>query len=1241
MNVKNSNSTKKRPLPQYFIAAILVIAVLLVIIPLTTVYMLTRAYDEQIRIETKQISFSIQQTVQSFVGGAYNLSQELAANPSVLTMDAEILTPILADCVARNDYMLLLYITGTDGMQIARSSGQPGDRSGRFWYIQMMETEKPFVSPSYYSLTTSMPCTSVFFPMYEKNSDEMIGILGADIDLASLQRLTEQFASPDSGRFSFIIDGEGVVIAHPDNDFLETLTNYKTLIKTVSVTDDFGNAVLNPDTSVVTRDEEFFVSDGFKQVIESVMNGSGGLEIVEYDGADFFMSYESISLPGFSDSWSVITLQNRTVAMSAASQLFAQVIIIVVCVLAIFVLLIAGFIKTLRTTIKNLEQAQSTTRTVLDTNPQAIVLFDSDFKVVNCNPSAINLLRFNSKKELRENFFERIEKYLPKVQPEGRISIPVTERLKLAATDGYNRVETELHLGNGSKNLLVEMVRIPYANSFAVILYAYDMTDLRIREKELLKAHESNELHLTKLDAVVKSTKIGLYDVSINENNFLHEQNTVVFTDEFRNMLGYSNENDFPSTLENWKKHLHPEDEKQAVEAVVRHISDKSGQTPYDEEYRLLKKNGEYAYFRACGEAIRDKNGNVIRIAGALMDITAAKNRLRDSEQQRIAAEAANERFRIMLDTTPLICNLWNKDGKVFDCNEAALKLFDMNKKDYMEKFLQLAPEIQPDGKFTADIARDMLEKVFSEGSCTFEYIAQKLDGTPIPQHVTLTRVTYEGEHIAVGYGRDLREHKRMMLELEAAQATTFAMFDANPNVNILFSSRFEVIDCNSFALKFLGFETKYEMINGFAERIAKALPKIQPDGRISTSLAERLNAAVQNGTEKFETELFLINRKIIWEVEFRKIPYEDNFAIIAFARDITDTRRRQLELMKANEINELQLTKLNLIIGATQIALWDMYVIKEDPTNPANEIVYSDEFRNMLGYENENDFPNLISSWSDKLHPEDKKNAVDAFAAHMLDKTGKTPFDIEYRLQKKDGEYSFFHAWGETVRDDDGNPVHVAGALMDITEEKNIIINTERLRHQAEEANKAKSVFLANMSHEIRTPLNAVIGLSDLILQSNEWNDENYYRLERINSAGTTLLSTVNDILDISKIESGKFELVPTTYDIPSMINSTVTQSILHRGEKPIEFLMNVCENIPAYLHGDELRMKQILNNFLSNAFKYTLAGTVELSASAERDGENVWLTFTIRDTGIGIKKEDMEKLFSDYVQLDMSANR
>ena len=210
-------------------------------------------------------------------------------------------------------------------------------------------------------------------------------------------------------------------------------------------------------------------------------------------------------------------------------------------------------------------------------------------------------------------------------------------------------------------------------------------------------------------------------------------------------------------------------------------------------------------------------------------------------------------------------------------------------------------------------------------------------------------------------------------------------------------------------------------------------------------------------------------------------------------------------------------------------------------------------------------------------------------------------------------------------------------------------------LNETVQAASREKSKFLAQMSHEMRTPLNAIIGLSELTLDADEIHDESRQNLEKIYNAGETLLSTVNDLLDISKIEAGKFELVPVVYDTPSMINDAITQSIMRKGEKPIEFMLNVDENIPTKLYGDDLRVKQVLNNLLSNAFKYTKEGTVELtvcresSAPAEAgQGEGipsgsdaVWLSISVKDTGIGIHPENIDSLFRDYTQIDTTSNR
>jgi signal transduction histidine kinase/HPt (histidine-containing phosphotransfer) domain-containing protein len=199
-----------------------------------------------------------------------------------------------------------------------------------------------------------------------------------------------------------------------------------------------------------------------------------------------------------------------------------------------------------------------------------------------------------------------------------------------------------------------------------------------------------------------------------------------------------------------------------------------------------------------------------------------------------------------------------------------------------------------------------------------------------------------------------------------------------------------------------------------------------------------------------------------------------------------------------------------------------------------------------------------------------------------------------------------------------------------------------------AEAANQTKSTFLAKMSHEIRTPLNAILGISEIQIQSETLKDPKETReaFTRIFNSGDLLLGIINDILDMSKIEAGKLELTPAKYDVASLINDTVFLNMIKYENKPIDFVLNVDENVPSALFGDELRIKQILNNLLSNAFKYTNAGEVELSVSAdlptaEDSGDVITLVFRILDTGQGMTEDQITKLFEEYSRFNLEANR
>lgn len=195
--------------------------------------------------------------------------------------------------------------------------------------------------------------------------------------------------------------------------------------------------------------------------------------------------------------------------------------------------------------------------------------------------------------------------------------------------------------------------------------------------------------------------------------------------------------------------------------------------------------------------------------------------------------------------------------------------------------------------------------------------------------------------------------------------------------------------------------------------------------------------------------------------------------------------------------------------------------------------------------------------------------------------------------------------------------------------------------RDEAQAATKSKSDFLSNMSHEIRTPLNSVLGMNEMILRESK--DDNVIEYaQNVERSGRMLLALINDVLDLSKIESGKMEIIPVNYQISSLINDTVTMLYQRVEDKGLKLVVKIDPTLPNYLYGDEVRIQQVLTNILTNAIKYTDAGTITVNVGFREKGEKqIALIMSVADTGRGIKKEDMDHLFSAFQRVDEKKNR
>ena len=263
-----------------------------------------------------------------------------------------------------------------------------------------------------------------------------------------------------------------------------------------------------------------------------------------------------------------------------------------------------------------------------------------------------------------------------------------------------------------------------------------------------------------------------------------------------------------------------------------------------------------------------------------------------------------------------------------------------------------------------------------------------------------------------------------------------------------------------------------------------------------------------------------------------------------------------------------------------------------------------------------------------------------------MLDK--HKSFKIELEMINMQGEYIWVRLMFSRMKGYSRENPRVVYTVRDIDQEMKRLLNQANIIKAVEEQNeklktsdKAKSVFISNMSHEIRTPINAVLGMNEMIIRETTDEKIRSYAYD-IKNASKILLSIINDILDFSKIESGKMEIVPVEYDIVSLVNDVKNLISVKLKEKSLELILNISPDIPRKLYGDEIRITQILINLMTNAIKYTEKGTITLVMDSQKlSDDRIGLKVRVQDTGIGIRKEDMEKLFSEFQRLDERRNR
>jgi PAS domain S-box-containing protein len=319
---------------------------------------------------------------------------------------------------------------------------------------------------------------------------------------------------------------------------------------------------------------------------------------------------------------------------------------------------------------------------------------------------------------------------------------------------------------------------------------------------------------------------------------------------------------------------------------------------------------------------------------------------------------------------------------------------------------------------------------------------------------------------------------------------------------------------------------------------------------------------------------------------------------------------------------------RYQLAIQGSNDGIWDWNIEGEN-------IYLSPRLASMMGYEK---IPDKLSMNAEKLlfdfiHPEDKIKASSALREHFK---RDIPLDFDFRMRVSTGQFRYFRIRGIAQKNSQGRAIRMAGSLSDITALKEQSSALEKALEEAKSANIAKSDFLANMSHEIRTPMNGVLG-SLQVLKQDDLSDASKEMVEMGITSSKNLLSIINDILDLSKIEANNISLESIPTDIVDLFKSITTELAVLAEKKSIGLTFNIKEGMHVYWLTDPVRLRQIILNLLSNAIKFTLKGEVEITLG-EQDER---LMIKVEDTGIGISEDQISKLFNRFEQADSTTTR
>ncbi|WP_372726135.1 PAS domain-containing protein, partial [Novipirellula sp.] len=648
----------------------------------------------------------------------------------------------------------------------------------------------------------------------------------------------------------------------------------------------------------------------------------------------------------------------------------------------------------------------------------------------------------------------------------------------------------------------------------------------------------------------------------------------------------------------------------------------------YETEFRIIRPDGQVIWLASVGTILRDEQGKITRIHGLNWDVTAAK----ESERRILASE---ERLRLALSAAELKLWQWHVNADQFYRSGELSKQSGIESAQPIGGLAEFLDLVHPDDR---DHVEQTLRQSLEEGTpyrCEYRIrrSSKAYRWVMSLAHLSIkdsdSPLQMIGVELDITTRRESEEAIKSALEnYESSNTKLQGIFD----VTLIFVGVIDldghVSEVNETATTGCGYTRDQIIGKKFWE-----CPWWRRSAKVQSSIRESFQRAAAG--ESFEMELdYWIADGSKRSLQYRIAPARNEKGEVAFVVpsgvDITERKRNE---------REIRLSAQRLSVAAKAAGFGMLHVDLR-----SQKVMFSPEFKRIVGYPEDYTFQIEMSQTPSFVYPED----VDAYQHYFLKAAQTrrklmTPLDL--RITRLDGHIRWVRLQTKTLwsKGSEGQkrPSQIIGTLLDITNQHEFEQSLKEAREQAVAANESKSAFLANMSHEIRTPMTAILGYADLIAEKVN-DDETLSHVRTIRHNGGFLLDIINDILDLSKIEAGKFEISQQRFAPSHLVEDVRSIMEVRATESNLELDVEYHGKIPAEITSDPKRLKQVLINLVGNAIKFTPAGMVKIIVRyVGQQHDHGILQFEIVDSGIGMSKQQQRRLFQPFSQGDGNVNR